>query len=98
MLELAEEDGSVPAALLKQPEILPHLLFAWRAFSALSSDRPLGALGGCGPIPWSCIERYADRHGIVGSDALDRFEALIRAQDRVYLDDAAARMKVGGES
>ena len=59
-----------------------HLLLEWEAFARLSTDRPVG-LGG-GAIPWSSIDRYASRHGIVGDD-FNRFCALIRAMDAVYL-------------
>ncbi len=72
-----------------------HLVFYWRAFNELSSDRPLGSSGGAGSIPWTAIDRYATRHGIGDPDAFDRFMSLIRAMDRVYLDYAADQAKEG---
>ena len=93
-MDLADEDGRAPAALLGRPELPEHLLFVRKAFHEISLDRPLGAMGGCGPIPWSSIDQYASRHGIDDPDAFERFERLIRAQDRVYLEDAAEKLKV----
>ncbi|WP_442785934.1 phage tail assembly chaperone [Methylobacterium sp. C25] len=98
LLELADEDGTAPKALLNRPDLPDHLVFARDAFWSLSPDRPLGALGGCGHIPWSSIERYAARHGITDPDAFERFEALIGAQDRVYLKDVAAKAKIATNS
>ncbi len=75
----------------------PHLAFFAEAFNDLSSDRPLGAMGGAGPIPWTAIDRYADRHGLDDPDVFDEFRRLIRAQDRVYLDDVAEKMKAASK-
>ncbi|HEX2554252.1 MAG TPA: hypothetical protein VHL98_11150 [Microvirga sp.] len=92
MQKLAEE-GEPPRALLEQPEIWPHLAWVWDAFNDLSSDRPFGAMGGAGRIPWSSIDRYAARHGIDDPDAFDRFKRLLGAMDRAYLDHEAERAK-----
>lgn len=40
-----------------------------------------------GPIPFSAIDRYGARHGIAGDD-FDFFAKMIRAMDRVVLDQA----------
>lgn len=84
-----------PPALRTRPDLWPHLAFVSNAFSELSSDRPLGALGGVGPIPWSSLERYAARFEIEDLDEFERFARLIRAQDRVYLADMAEKQKKG---
>jgi hypothetical protein len=52
------------------------------SFAQLSTDRPVGLTRGA--ISWSSIDRYAARHGIDGDD-FNRFCALIRAMDPVYL-------------
>ena len=65
------------------------MAFVSAAFHELSSDRPLGALGGCGPIAWTAIERYAARYGLDDLEEFERFARLIRAQDREYLKNAA---------
>ena len=57
----------------------------WRAFAALSSDRQIGM--DLGPIMFSSIEKYAERFGIDGVDAFDRFSFLIRAMDRDWLSN-----------
>ena len=38
-----------------------------------------------GPIPWSSIDRFADRYGIMG-DEFDRLCGLIQAMDEAYRD------------
>lgn len=38
-----------------------------------------------GPIPWSSIDRFAERYGFIGDD-FDRLCFLIRSMDRAYLD------------
>lgn len=83
----------MPKALAERPDLWPHLHFYSSAFSQLSTERPLGAMGGCGAVPWSAIDRFAARYGIDDLDMFERFERLIRAQDRVYLADVAERAK-----
>lgn len=61
-----------------------HLHFHWRAFNRLSTDRPVAF--GAGPIPWTAIDRYAERHHLADPDEYERFETLIRAMDRAFLD------------
>lgn len=90
---MAADPSFDPPALRTRPDLWLHLHFFGNAFRELSSDRPLGALGGCGPIPWTAIERYADRYGIDDLDAFERFGRMIRAQDRVYLTDVAEKLK-----
>lgn len=64
--------------IASKPDLDDHLGFEWRAFWSLSSDRPAGfALG---QIPWSSIDRFAERYAI-GGEEFDRFTALIQAMD-----------------
>lgn len=58
-----------------------HLSFAWSAWWELHTDRPIGM--GVGPIPFSAIDRYADRYG-VESDAFEALRQLIRAMEGAY--------------
>lgn len=85
-----------PAFMVERPEIWPHLLLYSEAFTDLSTDRPLGALGGAGPIPWTALDRYAARHGIDDLDAFERFRRMIRAQDGAYLKHMAEKAKTKG--
>lgn len=94
----AEDPSFQPKALLTRPDLWPHLVHVRNAFSELSSDRPLGAMGGCGPIPWCALDRYADRYGMDDLDEFERFARLIRAQDRVYLADVAEKLKRRGKT
>lgn len=64
-----------------RPDLFGHLIFEWSAFRSLSTDRPIGLA--MGPIPWSSIDRFADRYAIDG-DEFDRFAALIQAMDETF--------------
>jgi hypothetical protein len=93
--DLAAE-GDTPRALLEKPEIEEHLVFVWNAFWAISSDRPIGAMGGIGSIPFAAIDRYASRYGIDGRDEFDRFHTLIKRLDAVFI--ATANEKAAEEA
>lgn len=84
--DMARESGRVPKALAARPDIPADLEFVWDAFWRLSTDRPVGF--SVGRIPFSAITAYADRYGIAGIDAFDRFEQLIRAMDRAFVQRA----------
>jgi len=60
------------------------LHFVWDAFWNLTTDRQVGFA--TGPIPWTAIDRYADRHQLHAVDSFERFHALIRAMDSTYLE------------
>ena len=62
----------------------------WVAWHALTSDRPLGAMGGAGRIPFSKIQDYADRNGFEDADLLAR---MLWAMDDVYLPWLAEQIK-----
>ncbi|MDP4024462.1 hypothetical protein Q8W71_17695 [Methylobacterium sp. NEAU 140] len=95
--EAAEDPTFDPPALRERPELWPHLAFVSAAFSELSTDRPIGAMGGCGPIPWTAIAGYAERYGLDDLDEFERFGRLIRAQDRIYLADVAKKLERKGK-
>ena len=84
---MAEEEGILPAALIAQPDIPEHLSFFWDAFWALNGDRPLG-FSLPGPIPWTAIDRFAERSEVTDRDQFGRLVRLIRAMDgewRAYM-------------
>lgn len=83
---------------MSQPDLSPHLVQVWEAFHNLTTERQLGALGGCGPIPWSSIERYARRYGIEELDEFEWFARLIRAVDTAYLVHVASKKPDKGKS
>lgn len=83
---LEEDDGETPEALLGRPDIEPHLAPFWDAFQELSTDRHSDSMGGVGEIPFSALDRYAERFGIGDPDEFERLRHLIRAMDREYLD------------
>jgi hypothetical protein len=84
IVKAAQAAGANLAALpciASRPELSGHLGFEWRAFRSLSSDRPVGLA--MGPIPWSSIDRFADRYAIAG-DEFDRFADLIQDLDEAF--------------
>ena len=87
------DDGAAPRALLNRPAIKRHHLLIWDAFHALSGDRQIGMM--VGPIPFSAIDRYAARLGIVGEE-FERFHALLTAMDAVHQKHLADKMKEAG--
>jgi hypothetical protein len=63
----------------------PVQLLAGHPGSCLGAAYAAGI--GIGAIAdWSAIDRFARRHAIDDPDEFDRFEGLIRAMDRVFLD------------
>ena len=75
---------------MKAPELLLGLDFVYQAFEELSSDRAVGMV--IGPLPWSSVDRFCERHGIIG-DFRDEFEQLLRAMDTAYLKYERERVK-----
>ncbi len=59
-------------------------MFAYRAFGDLASDQPArdSALGA---IPWTAVDAYCRRYGIVDLDEFERAVALIRAMEEAEL-------------
>jgi len=60
----------------REPKLHPTDQFYWESFLRLRYDQPIG-MGGVGSIPWSSIERYAERYDIDGID-YEYFESAIR--------------------
>lgn len=65
--------------------MLDHLAFIWSAWWDLHGDRPIH-WGGAGDIPFTAIDRYAERYGIVDIDAFQRFSDLLGVMDQTYRD------------
>ncbi len=81
-----------PAFMLERPELPEHLALYSEAFRDLASTRQLGALGGAGEIPWTAIDRYAQRYGL-DFDGFERLRWAIGIQDGVYLEHLAQKAK-----
>ncbi|NQW12222.1 MAG: hypothetical protein HQ481_20340 [Alphaproteobacteria bacterium] len=85
--------GTEPTALADRPELFEDLEPIARAFSLLSSSRPMVAgFGGVAPgaIPLADIRAYC---GMFTVDDTDEFVHLIRAMDDAYLAHAAKRRR-----
>ncbi|WP_245259732.1 hypothetical protein [Methylopila sp. 73B] len=57
----------------------------------LAHDRQV-FMGGVSSIPFLAIDAWARRHS-VGGDGFTRLVRLVRAMDRVWVEDAAIRAK-----
>lgn len=83
--EAAEGNKIAMQAVNSQPQIEPWHQCYWVAFWELSSDRPLGGMGGVGSISFSSIDRYAQRFGITDPDEFRRFLRIVRSLDARYV-------------
>jgi hypothetical protein len=68
----------------------------WAAFAELQYDRPVG-MAGAGAIPWSAIDRWAQRNGITDPDEFAALVACLRALDRVWLAEQAKQSQADDE-
>lgn len=71
------------------PDLLPGADEFLTAFWELSTDRPVGMA--VGSIPFSSISAYALWHSYEGADELAVLVRMIRACDRVFLDEQVKR-------
>jgi hypothetical protein len=83
----------LPDIIENAPEILLGLEVYYEAFLELDTCRTVGM--SAGRIPWTAIDRYAERHGFTG-DGFDYLLHMIRAMDDAFLKysrDKAAKDK-----
>lgn len=85
------ESGKPPKALARRPTIDESLRLLWNAFWELTGDRPYGALGLPGAIPFTAIDRYAARYGFDDKDEFARFHQLIRRMDAAFIAQMSER-------
>lgn len=81
---------SLPAAIKNKPQLRIGLDFYRRAFWDCSTDRDLGMAEG--PIPWTSIDKWAQRYDVVGDD-FDRLVQMLRAMDNIYIEERAKQSK-----
>ncbi|KMO15772.1 phage tail assembly chaperone [Methylobacterium indicum] len=81
---LKAEGRKLPDGYDERPGISAFNLFFWDAFWELSTERPLG-FGAEGRIPGSAIEAFAGRVGMVDTDEIAFFRAVMRGMDAEYL-------------
>lgn len=86
MYDAAVDAGFAPPESTIPPECPDHLLNYLQIFWTLSSCRSMGGMGGAGPIPWTAIDKYAERYEIVDDELLyDDLMFYINAMDQTYL-------------
>ncbi len=81
-----ESGNPIPLSIRSAPRLWIGSEMYWRAFWQLSTCRSIGSMGGIGPIPWWCIDRYAERLELDQESFAD-FEDIINAMDLVYLEE-----------
>jgi len=87
IIDAAREKGTpVPKSIIEAP--IPEDEYQIRVFSAferLSTCRQV-VMGAVGPIPWSAIDHYAQRMGIVDDEiAYEDFVAIVQELDETFL-------------
>lgn len=65
--------------------------FYFDAFFTLSTCRPVPALGGVLPIPWSAVVEYAERLGF-DEETTDDFWQIMRVIDAEHCKQVMAKM------
>jgi hypothetical protein len=79
-----KEGGTSVKTLEEVPEILPHALWLWTAFSHLSQKRAITEDGPF-PIPTTEILAYANYHAIPHGSARDDLYEIVGLLDQTYL-------------
>ena len=77
------EGMPLPQSIQNAPELWFGLELYLNAFFDLNTERSSGM--GVGPIPWSAIDRYAERHGFDDEQRTD-LQYHIRALDATYIE------------
>lgn len=72
----------LPDVIINAPQLLSGLEMYYEAFIELSTCRNTGF--GAGPIPWTAIDRYGDRHGFSG-EGFEYLVLMVRACDNAFL-------------
>jgi hypothetical protein len=66
-------------------------VFLWNAFHELDTDRQIGFAEG--PIPFTAIDSFARRYGIVDVDEFDGFVTIMRGMDAALQETRATKRK-----
>lgn len=77
--------GKKLPALAGKPHTPEHLQIVLDAVADLWSERPIGAMGGAGPLYWSAVRDWALFYGI---DDAERFIELVQHVDYLKLQAA----------
>jgi hypothetical protein len=80
----------LPDVIANAPQLFPGLEMYYEAFTELSTCRSQGF--GVGPIPWTAIDRYGDRHGFLG-EGFEYLVRMVRALDDTFLAYSRKRDK-----
>ncbi len=85
----------LPDVIANAPELLLGLDSYFEAFVELSTCRGLGMASG--PIPWTAVDRYAERHGYSG-EGFEYLLQMIRAMDEAFLEHSRKNSQKAAES
>lgn len=85
----------LPDAIMDAPELYAGLEAYYEAFIELSTCRDHGM--GVGPIPWTAVDRYAERHGFRG-DGFFYLLKMVRALDDAFLKHQRQKGKEGANA
>lgn len=79
-----------PKFLKDKPTLDISLIWYWDSFLQLNSTR----FKDFGEIPWTAIDSYCDRWGIVEPEEFDSFCYIIKSIDKVYLEELKEKENV----
>lgn len=91
--DLLRDGMPLPEHIQNAPELTHGLVLYYNAFQDLSSCRSLGM--SLGPIPWTAIDQYCQRHGIKDEQYDDMFHH-VNELDEAYRAHVEAEAKKKG--
>ena len=91
LLEMQEETGETPAALLNRPDLHDDWTFPQQIWRELNGSRRYH-MGGAAGIPFSEFYLWARAHGFSCTELTDTWEGVHR-YDEIWLDEQAAWQK-----
>lgn len=75
--------------MVKKPDLDEGLDWYLDAFWMLTGERPVGVFGGVGRIPFSAVDRWAQRYGVDDLDGFERLQMIVDALDAEFIDFVA---------
>ena len=85
-----KQNMPVPDKIKNAPVLNMGLLFFWKAYQDLTSDRDVGM--GVGPIPWLSMSEWGSRHRVRGDD-FERLVYILRAMDATFMEHSGKKSK-----
>ena len=85
-----KQNMPVPDKIKNAPELNIGLMFYWKAYQDLTSDRDVGM--GVGPIPWLSMDSWGARNRVRGDD-FERLVAILKDMDATFMEHNSRKNK-----